>query len=257
MYSIKSNIIKNYSSIIFYTLSLLSLFKNNFDIETTEDLTNTTTLTNDFYKIENKLTHKIYSSNSKIIEKIISDINQDYRKVVTIPNSFSYETNIQDMEGFNKHLDERWNSKLKAILKKDPELTKDTSKKIFDEFYTKFRNQKIYVVDLLNDITILKTSNLISLDLYNEIKEIDNKTLTKTILKNIQNFNETSYFYVTHNITNNFKSSFSYLADFEYFDENINIVNSIQETRKEFTDSSNKTLLSYNNNYILKPLFNK
>ena len=192
-----------------------------------------------------------------IIEKIISDINQDYRKVITIPNSFSYETNIQDMEGFNKHLDEKWNSKLKGILKKDPELTKDSNKKIFDEFYTKFRNQKIYIVDLLNDVTVLKTSNLISLDLYNEIKEIDNKTFTKTILKNIQNFNETSYFYITHNITNNFKSSFSYLADFEYFDENINIVNSIQETRKEFTDSSNKTLLSYNNNYILKPLFNK
>lgn len=257
MYTIKSNIIKNYSSIIFYTLSLLSLFKNNFDIETTQDLANITTLTNDFYTIENKLTHKIYSSNDKIIEKIISDINQDYRKVITIPNSFSYETNIQNMEGFNKHLDEKWNNKLKGILKKDPELTKESNKKIFDEFYTKFRNQKIYVVDLLNDVTILKTSNLISLDLYNEIKEIDNKTLTKTILKNIQNFNETSYFYVTHNITNNFKSSFSYLADFEYFDENINIVNSIQETRKEFTDSSNKTLLSYNNNYILKPQFNK
>ena len=69
MYTIKSNIIKNYSSIIFYTLSLLSLFKNNFDIDTTQDLDNITTLTNDFYIIENKLTHKIYSSNDKYNRK--------------------------------------------------------------------------------------------------------------------------------------------------------------------------------------------
>ena len=114
---------------------------------------------------------------------------------------------------------------------------------------------KIYIIDLLNDVTVLKTSNLISLDLYNEIKEIDNKTFTKTILKNIQIFNETYYFYITHNITNNFKSSFSYLADFEYFDENINIVNSFKKQEKNLLIVLIKHYDNINN-YILKPLFN-
>ena len=40
MYFVKSNIIKNYQSIIFYTLSLLSLFKNNFDLKPSIDNSN-------------------------------------------------------------------------------------------------------------------------------------------------------------------------------------------------------------------------
>ena len=70
-------------------------------------------------------------------------------------------------------------------------------------------------------------------------------------------FEKTPYYYVKNNIDINFKSSLTYLVDFEYIDDNINIINSINETRIDFTNMSNKLLLNYNYNYIFKPSFNK
>ena len=258
LYLIKSNIIKNYQSVIFYTLSLLSLFRNNLDLETSINNLNIEKLRNEFYNIESKLTYKIYSTNNKIFDKIISDINEDYKNVLIIPNTFSYETNLNELHPIlNKHLNENWNIKLKNILKLDPELNQNENKNLFDDLYSKFRNQKIYISDLLNDKRINKTKNHLSLDIFNYIKDIDLKNLNTKLLKIISKYESTPYYYLKNSINNNFKSSLSYLSNFEYSDENINIINSINETRIDFMDNNNKKLLNNNNNYILNPIFDK
>ena len=249
LYLIKTNVINNYYSTIFYTLSLLTLYNNNFNLEKSSNKDNIELLIENFYNIEVKLIHKIYSTNEKLFDNIFYNIQSDYKNVITISSDFSIDTNISNLHKiFNKHFDDKWNENYKRVLKKD------SNEDILDSLYTKFRNKKIYVYDLLNDSNLIKSKNIIDLNIFNTIKNIENKSeYKKYLLKKILSNKNTSYLYNSKIILDNFYNSISYLSNFNYFDESINISNTIKETRYELTSIDHNILFNNKNNFILKP----
>jgi len=259
IYSIKSIIISNYNSTITYTLSLLSLYNNNFDINNSINSTNINILINDFYNIEYKLIHKLYSENIKLFENTIYNINSEYKNIININNNFSINNNITPLHKlFTKHFDDTiWNKIYKNILKIDPNLDDSNNKTIFNNLYSKFKNKKLYIYDILNENSLIKSYNLLDLNLFNYIKNIDNKDkFNKFIFKKLLSTNITPYYYNYNNIFNNFKNSITYLSNFTYFNETINISNTITETRIPFDSIDYNIFFNYNNNIKFNPIYN-